>query len=146
MRKNLDALLNAPENAGVRAALAAPAAPTPQGMDAIPEYFAKPGIVENLAAAHPVMLVRQMANEILRQRSASTDIHTKAIYDLLRDWLNDGDGGLNDVTIHVGRGHGGPGLYVSLTEYPEEGAALLVEAPQNESRSAAAKPSAGTGS
>lgn len=64
----------------------------------------------------------------------------------LRDWLNDGDGGLNDVTIHVGRGHGGPGLYVSLTEYPEEGAALLVEAPQNESRSAAAKPSAGTGS
>jgi hypothetical protein len=34
----------------------------------IPEYFAKPKIVEGLAEAHPILLVRQMANEILRLR------------------------------------------------------------------------------
>jgi len=37
--------------------------------DSIPEYFDKPNIVESLAKAHPVLLVRQMANEILRLRS-----------------------------------------------------------------------------
>jgi hypothetical protein len=37
--------------------------------NSIPEYFAKPGIVEALAEAHPVLLIRQMANEILRLRS-----------------------------------------------------------------------------
>lgn len=37
--------------------------------ESIPEYFAKPGITEGLAEAHPNLLVRQMANEILRMRS-----------------------------------------------------------------------------
>jgi hypothetical protein len=46
--------------------------PTTQKMpcEAIPEYFAKPQIVESLAAAHPTLLVRQMALEILRLRAA----------------------------------------------------------------------------
>jgi hypothetical protein len=35
----------------------------------LPEYFAKPGIVEGLSEVHPVALVRQMANEILRLRA-----------------------------------------------------------------------------
>jgi hypothetical protein len=39
-------------------------------VESIPEYFAKPNIVEGLVAAHPVLLVRQMANEILRLRSS----------------------------------------------------------------------------
>jgi hypothetical protein len=38
--------------------------------ESIPEYFTKPRIVEDLAAAHPVLLVRQLANEILRLRSS----------------------------------------------------------------------------
>lgn len=39
-------------------------------IDHIPEYFAKPGVTEALAETHPTLLVRQMANEILRLRSA----------------------------------------------------------------------------
>jgi hypothetical protein len=38
-------------------------------VESIPEYFTKPRIVEDLAAAHPVLLVRQLANEILRLRA-----------------------------------------------------------------------------
>ena len=34
--------------------------------ESLPEYFAKPGVVEGLSQAHPVLLVRQMANEISR--------------------------------------------------------------------------------
>jgi len=49
----------------------------------IPEYFAKPGITEALAKSHPVLLVRQMANEILSLRSA-----TPAMEKLLRDLLD----------------------------------------------------------
>ena len=44
-----------------------PLAPTPRtDVEHIPEYFAKAGIAETLAAHHPVLLIRQMANEILR--------------------------------------------------------------------------------
>lgn len=39
-------------------------------LDHIPEYFAKPGIVQMLAEAHPTLLIRQMANEILRLQAA----------------------------------------------------------------------------
>lgn len=35
-------------------------------LDHIPEYFSKPGVVAGLAETHPLLLVRQMANEIIR--------------------------------------------------------------------------------
>lgn len=40
-----------------------------EGLESIPEYFAKPKVTEALAETHPVLLVRQMANEILRLRA-----------------------------------------------------------------------------
>ena len=43
-------------------------APDDKVVEAIPDYFAKPGVTEGLAQAHPVLLVRQMANEIMRLR------------------------------------------------------------------------------
>lgn len=43
----------------------------------------------------------------------------------LKDWINDGDGGINEIVLFVGDGHSGHGLYVSLAEYPEEGAEFL---------------------
>jgi hypothetical protein len=43
-------------------------------LDHVPEYFAKPGVTEALSKAHPVLLVRQMANEILRLRSARPEV------------------------------------------------------------------------
>lgn len=42
--------------------------------DALPEYFAKDGIVEGIAKHHPTALVRQMANEILRIRALSPKV------------------------------------------------------------------------
>ena len=45
--------------------------PRGEALERIPEYFAKPGITEALAKSHPVLLVRQMANEILSLRSAT---------------------------------------------------------------------------
>jgi hypothetical protein len=44
----------------------------------------------------------------------------------LKEWMDDGDGGPTSITLTYGEGHSGRGLYVSLTEYPEEGADLLV--------------------
>jgi hypothetical protein len=35
----------------------------------IPEYFDKPGVLDGLSQAHPVLLIRQMANEIARLRA-----------------------------------------------------------------------------
>ena len=66
-------------------ALAAPTAPSPSDADAeakelreIPEYFAKAGVTEALAQTHPAMLVRQMANEILRLRALSSRAQVEA--------------------------------------------------------------------
>lgn len=49
--------------------------------ESVPEYFAKPGITEALSATHPALLVRQMANEIIRLRS-HTASETKAIQEI----------------------------------------------------------------
>lgn len=44
--------------------------PFPNGMnDHMPEFFAMPEVTENLAKAHPVLIVRNCANEILRLRA-----------------------------------------------------------------------------
>lgn len=43
-------------------------------MEHFPEYFAKPKIVEGLAETHPVLLIRQMANEILRLRQELSNL------------------------------------------------------------------------
>ena len=44
----------------------------------LPEYFAKPGIVEGLHKHHPMALVRQMAHEILTLRQGSERAAPKA--------------------------------------------------------------------
>lgn len=46
----------------------APSSVAASNVECVPEYFAKPGVTEVLAKAHPVLLVRQMAHEILRLR------------------------------------------------------------------------------
>lgn len=50
---------------------------------------------------------------------------TEGAVQALMDWIDDGDGGISELTLHVGPGHSGEGFYVSLTEYPEEGAEFL---------------------
>jgi hypothetical protein len=47
---------------------------------------------------------------------------------MLRDFIGsmDGDGEASAITLWSGDGHSGHGLYVSLTEYPEEGAVQLI--------------------
>ncbi len=40
----------------------------------------------------------------------------------LRDWIGEEN---NEVTLHVGPGHSGDGLYVSSADYPEEGSDFL---------------------
>ena len=47
---------------------------------------------------------------------------------LLRQTIGD-DGEPNAIKLHIGDGHSGHGLYVSLSDYPEEGAIQLVESP-----------------
>lgn len=47
----------------------------------------------------------------------------------LADWMNDGDGGLQEVTLHV---DAEGGLSVSITDYPEEGAMPLFDAPTDD--------------
>ena len=54
----------------------------------------------------------------------------------LADWMNDGDGGLQEVTLHV---DAEGGLSVSITDYPEEGAMPLYE-PTQRTESAAPLP------
>lgn len=41
----------------------------------------------------------------------------------LKDWL--GDDPAQPITLHIGEGHMGEGLYVSLNDYPSEGAEFL---------------------
>lgn len=52
----------------------------------------------------------------------------------LKEWINDGDGGQQPITLFSGDGHNGPGLYVALTEYPEEGAAFICAADRGNDR------------
>jgi hypothetical protein len=49
---------------------------------------------------------------------------------MLRDFIGklDEAGEASPITLHVGDGHSGLGLYVSLTEYPDEGSVQLVAA------------------
>lgn len=42
----------------------------------------------------------------------------------LREWISD-----SDVTLHIGDGHSGPGLYVSINDMPEEGAEFIAPMP-----------------
>lgn len=47
---------------------------------------------------------------------------------LLNALMQGDDGELSPITLQVGDGHSGRGLYASLTEYPEEGAVFLCAA------------------
>lgn len=51
---------------------------------------------------------------------------------LLQSTMVPEPGEVSEISLHIGHGHEGYGLYVSLTEYPEEGSIHLacIEAPQ----------------
>lgn len=44
---------------------------------------------------------------------------------VLKDWIDNDEGEPNEIVLTHGEGPLGRGLYVSLAEYPEEGAALV---------------------
>lgn len=52
------------------------------------------------------------------------ELNVQQVFTLM-DWINDGDGGVNAITLTYGDGAQGHGLYVYMTEYPEEGATLV---------------------
>jgi hypothetical protein len=54
----------------------------------IPEYFDKPGVLDGLSQAHPVLLIRQMANEIARLRALPS---ARAAPTWAEEELKDGD-------------------------------------------------------
>lgn len=43
---------------------------------------------------------------------------------VLREWISD-----SAITLHIGEGHGGPGLYASVADMPEEGAEFIAALP-----------------